>query len=70
MSFIHTLKKLVDPNAARREEQRRKAEREAAEAQESGDPPRFTCRVCGLTGEEEGYCPTCLAPTMEPAREE
>ncbi len=69
MSFIHTLKKLVDPIAARREEQRREAERERDGAQADGEPPRFVCRLCGLEGETEDYCPVCLAPTMEPARD-
>lgn len=65
MSIIHTLKKLVDPIAAREEEAEIRAHRETPFEQQAADPPTFTCRVCGYQDREGNYCPHCLAPTME-----
>jgi hypothetical protein len=77
MSIIHTLKKLVDPIAAREEDARLKKTREARRQQQSGDPPtgssadgaepaRFRCRCCETEDTQGVYCPQCLADTMEP----
>lgn len=66
MSIVETLKKLVDPIAARE----RAAERERLQQparQSDGDPPAaFQCRVCGYVGREPAFCPGCLAQTMRP----
>jgi len=79
MSIIYTLKKLVDPIAARAEETQLKKAREDVRRQQSGDPPappeadtdgaaplRFRCRCCGMEQARGAYCPVCLADTMEP----
>ena len=76
MSIVYTLKKIVDPAAAREEEAQLKKAREAVRQQESGDPPepgaepeaeptRWRCRCCGVEDEQGAYCPECLADTME-----
>ncbi len=65
MSIIQSLKKLVDPIAAREEEAEIRDHRQQPFQAEQGDPPTFTCRVCGYQDQEGSYCPTCLAPTME-----
>jgi lipopolysaccharide biosynthesis regulator YciM len=65
MSIIYTLKKIVDPIAARQEEAERKAQREEVRQQQAGDPPRYRCRTCGLEDSQGVYCPECLADTME-----
>ena len=66
MSIIETLIKLVDPAQASEHEEARRKQREQPKRAQSGDPPRFTCRVCGLIGEDKAYCPECLAETMIP----
>jgi lipopolysaccharide biosynthesis regulator YciM len=65
MSIIYTLKKIIDPIAARQEEAERKAQREEVRQQEAGDPPMYRCRACGLEDSQGAYCPECLADTME-----
>ena len=65
MSIIESLTKLVDPMVARAREEERKAEREQPKRENAGDPPRFACRVCGHEDIDSGYCPTCLADTMQ-----
>jgi rubrerythrin len=65
MSIVESLTKLVDPMVARAREEERKAEREKPKRESAGDPPRFACRVCGHEDEQSGYCPTCLADTMQ-----
>jgi len=81
MSIIYTLKKIVDPIAAREEDAQLKKAREEARQQQSGDPPsppgagpggaaapsRFRCRCCGVEDAQGAYCPGCLADTMEPS---
>ncbi len=66
MSIIETFKKVVDPIAARQKEAELKREREQPQREAEGDPPLYRCRVCGLEAPERGYCPECLADTMEP----
>jgi rubrerythrin len=72
MSIIWTLKKIVDPVRAAHEEIQREEDRKRPRRAVAGDGPepgaggRFRCRVCGHEGEEQGYCPECLADTMEP----
>jgi rubrerythrin len=76
MSIVYTLKKIVDPAAAREEEAQLKKAREEVRQQQSGDPPepgaepegpapRWRCHCCGVEDEQGGYCPECLADTME-----
>jgi hypothetical protein len=66
MSIVESLVKLVDPTQAAAREEERKVAREQPKRATPGDPPRFRCRVCGAEDEQSGYCPTCLADTMEP----
>jgi rubrerythrin len=65
MSIVESLTKLVDPMVARAREEERKAERDKPKREDAGDPPRFACRVCGHEDIDGGYCPTCLADTMQ-----
>jgi rubrerythrin len=67
MSIVESLRKLVDPVQARHEEEERKSAREQPKREHPADPPRFVCRVCGHEAEEKGFCPSCLADTMERA---
>jgi rubrerythrin len=66
MSIIDTLRKVVDPIAARQEEAERKRQREQSRRAAEGDPPIYRCRVCGAESPDRTYCPECLADTMEP----
>ena len=67
MSIVESLKKLVDPVAARAAEALRRSEREQPARDDAGPPPaHFACRVCGYRGSEPEFCPTCLAGTMRP----
>jgi rubrerythrin len=66
VSILFHLNKIVDPMTARIQEAERKRLREQSQREADGDPPRFRCRVCGLEGPARGYCPDCLADTMEP----
>ena len=66
MSIIDTLKKVVDPIAARQEEAERKRQREQSKREAEGDPPIYRCRVCGTESPDRTYYPECLADTMEP----
>jgi len=68
MSIIESLVKLVDPIQARQQEEERRRAREHNEGDTSSDPPRFACRICGHQSPEKGYCPDCLADTMEPIK--
>ena len=69
MSIIESLVRLVDPIQAREQEEERRKQREQPKREQSGDPPRFACRICGHLSEDKAYCPDCLADTMEPVRE-
>ena len=64
MSIVESLLKIVDPAEAQRREEERKAVREQPKRDDSGDPPRFVCRVCGLEDTQGNFCPSCLAGTM------
>ena len=64
MSIIESLKKLVDPEQARREEEERLVARNLPQREDEGPPPTFVCRVCGHEGAEKIFCPVCLAETM------
>jgi rubrerythrin len=66
MSIVESLLKIVDPVEAHRREEERKAVREEPKRDDSGDPPRFVCRVCGLEDTQGNFCPSCLAGTMRP----
>jgi rubrerythrin len=69
MSIIESLVKLVDPvEAQRREDERRREREQPQRANASDPPPEFVCRVCGHRAQEGGYCPTCLADTMQKVR--
>lgn len=65
MSIVHTLKKLVDPLQAQKEEAELEARRNPTLQKESADPPSFVCKVCGHEDRVGEYCPNCLALTME-----
>jgi rubrerythrin len=65
MSIVESLRKLVDPVEAQRREEELKNERGLPRRAQVGDPPRFVCRICGHVDTQSGYCPTCLADTME-----
>jgi rubrerythrin len=65
MSIIESLKKLVDPEQAREEEAGRLVARNLPQREDAAPPPAiYQCRVCGHTGNEKVFCPTCLAETM------
>jgi rubrerythrin len=65
MSIVESLRKIVDPLAAKQRDEELRSEREQPKREASGDPPHFACRVCGLEDEHGDYCPSCLAQTME-----
>lgn len=67
MSIIESLKKLVDPIAARETAAELVRLREKSGPSEAGPPPTFECRVCGHLGREPDFCPDCLAQTMRPS---
>jgi len=65
MGIIETLKKVVDPEQARREEEERLVARNLPQRDHDGPPPgHYVCRVCGHEGPEKVFCPVCLAETM------
>ncbi len=64
MSIVHTLKKIVDPQAAHEEEQELRKQREQPKRAAQGEPPVAVCKVCGHRGTDRTYCPECLADTM------
>jgi hypothetical protein len=66
MSIVESLLRIVDPVQAEQREQERKVAREQPKREHAGDPPRFSCRVCALEDTQGGYCPACLADTMQP----
>src|SRR5216110_2293735 len=66
MSIIESLKKLVDPVAAREAEEERKLVRTQPVREAAGPPPAFECRVCQYVGPDPVFCPECLAGTMRP----
>lgn len=69
VSIVETLKKVVDPLAARNREEELKKDREQPERDDAGGPkPAHACRVCGYEGSDPVFCPECLAGTMRPAR--
>jgi rubrerythrin len=70
MSIVESLKKLVDPVAARQTDAEHRSAREQPVREEEGDPPSSRCRVCGHTGPDPTFCPVCLAATMVPLKKE
>jgi hypothetical protein len=66
VSIIESLKKLVDPSAARDEQARRRAALESPVRDDAGSAPDYECRVCRYVGVEPIFCPECLAETMRP----
>jgi rubrerythrin len=68
MSILTSFKKLVDPETARIEEAERKRDREQPKREADGDGPGYRCHVCGLTSDDQIFCPTCLAETMRPLK--
>ncbi len=69
MSIIESLVKLVDPAEAKRREEELRKDREQPQRAHASDPPQeFVCRVCDYRANEGGYCPTCLADTMQKVR--
>jgi hypothetical protein len=80
MSILFSLRRFVDGNQFREEEEERRRAREVVPPDVSPDavdvpvlPPRATaaramrCRVCGLEGDQQTFCPVCLAATMVPS---
>lgn len=67
MSIVESLRRLVDPVAARNHQEELRVQREQPIREVDGDPPRYRCRVCEYEGPESSYCPTCLAETMKRA---
>ncbi|MBU1534512.1 hypothetical protein KKF84_04280 [Myxococcota bacterium] len=65
MSLIYSIKKLVDPNAARIEEAHAILMQRAQPRTDDSDDLRYRCRVCGFVSKSREYCPSCLADTME-----
>ena len=65
MSLIYSIKKLVDPNAARMEAARAERLLQTQPDYDAGDNLRYRCRVCGFVSKSREYCPSCLADTME-----
>jgi hypothetical protein len=70
VSIIESLKKLVDPVAARQTQAEWKSTREQPLKERTGAPPVFECRVCAYVGAEPQFCPQCLAGTMRPSRKQ
>jgi rubrerythrin len=68
VSLIETFKKIVDPVQAREREEELRKEREQPKRDQSSDPPRYVCRICGHASDDKSYCPECLADTMRPVR--
>jgi hypothetical protein len=68
MSIVESLKRLVDPAQARKDEAERKTAREQPVREVVEGPPGFRCRVCGGLGRNAMFCAECLAATMEPLR--
>jgi rubrerythrin len=67
---IWALERLFEPPAAiaageREKEAARRREEDGGE----GDRPTYRCRVCGHEWQSRGYCPVCLADTMQPVTE-
>jgi rubrerythrin len=68
MSIIGTLDRLFESPAAIVAREREKvAARRREEDGGEADPPTFVCRLCGYEWQHRGYCPICLAETMQPA---
>jgi rubrerythrin len=68
MAIVESLVRLFDPVQAREREAQRKAAREEPKRERDGDPPRFSCRICGHVSDDRSYCPECLADTMQPLK--
>jgi hypothetical protein len=76
VSIVDSLRRLVDPVAARehaaRMERLRKPPRDDAQGGSRGGAGKnatgkaYECRVCGLVGTAPDFCPECLAQTMRP----
>jgi len=65
MGIVESLKKLVDPEQARREADGLLVARQLPQREDSGPPPQlYLCRVCAHEGPEKVFCPKCLAETM------
>ncbi len=65
MGIVESLKKLVDPEQARRDADGRVVARELPQRENAGAPTdQYLCRVCAHEGPEKLFCPTCLAETM------
>jgi rubrerythrin len=65
MSIVESLRKLVDPVQAHNQQEEQKDDRALPRRASASDPPRFACRICGHLDTQGGYCPTCLADTMQ-----
>jgi rubrerythrin len=67
MSIVESLKKLVDPIAARDKQAELISARTQPVREDPGGPQGYECRVCGYLSTDPSYCPTCLALTMRPS---
>ena len=64
MSIMRTLKKIVDPIAAKAEEAELRGRREEPQTNTDGKRVAYKCRVCAHRSRNGEYCPECLADTM------
>jgi lipopolysaccharide biosynthesis regulator YciM len=80
MSLLWVLRKYVDSNKQREEQEDLRRQREdwppdvnpsdadvVVPTRIDADV-RYRCRVCGHEGDEHPFCPTCLAETMLPLK--
>jgi len=80
MSILHSLRRWIDINAWRDEQEDTRRQREdwppdvdPADVDNVPTPPnrpkvRYRCRICEHESERGDYCPTCLASTMQPCK--
>jgi rubrerythrin len=81
MSILYSLRKWIDPNAWRDEQEDLRRQREdwppevdPDEVDTAPPPPlrasiEYRCRICGYEGQGGEFCPTCLASTMEAVKQ-
>lgn len=78
MSILYTLRRWIDPNAWRDEQEDLRRQREdwppdvEPDDVDTAPPPptrariEYRCRICDYTSERGEFCPHCLASTMQP----
>jgi lipopolysaccharide biosynthesis regulator YciM len=80
MSILYSLRRWIDINEFRAEQEDTRRQREDwppdvdpdefdAVPQSPNRPKvRYRCRICEFESERGDYCPTCLASTMQPCK--